>query len=192
MTSPTLLNRVRLRDAAAWQTLVDLYGPLILYWLRCTGLSHHDASDVVQEVFSSVARSIEQFDPVAPGAFRGWLWRITRNQLADHFRQRARQAEAVGGSGAWLQLLADSESLADDPDQFTDASQLTSLHQRGLLLVRSEFEDRTWQIFQQVAVNDRDTADVAEEFGISANAVRQTKSRVLRRLRQVLDAPGSR
>jgi len=77
-------------------------------------------------------------------------------------------------------------SLSDDPDEFTDRSELTALHQRGLEIVRSEFEDRTWQIFWRVAVDEVPTADVAEEFGITANSVRQNKSRVLRRLRQVL------
>jgi RNA polymerase sigma-70 factor, ECF subfamily len=185
-TSPTLLNRVRRKDAAAWQALVDLYGPLVLYWIQRPGLSQHDAADVLQEVFASVARSIDRFESKNRGSFRAWLWRITRNQLVDFFRQRARQTQAIGGSDAWLRLLSVSESLADNPDDFTEQTQLTDLHRRSMALVRSEFEQRTWQIFLRVTVDDNSTADVAEEFSITANAVRQIKSRVLRRLRQVL------
>ena len=77
-------------------------------------------------------------------------------------------------------------SLSDDPDQFTSQDQLTSLHQRGLDLVKSEFEQRTWQIFWQATIEEQPTSEVAEQFGISSNAVRQAKSRVLRRLRQIL------
>jgi len=191
LTSPTLLERIRLRDAEAWETLIDVYGPLVDYWIRRTGLSHHDSSDILQEVFSSVARSIHQFQPMARGSFRAWLWRITRNQLNDFFRSRARQAHAVGGSDAWLQLLSDSQSLADDPDQFTEPSQLTELRRRGLDHVRCQFEEKTWQVFLRVVVQEQATSDVAEEFGITSNTVRQIKSRVLRRLRQVLGEPGN-
>ena len=51
-------------------------------------------------------------------------------------------------------------------------------------LVRHEFEERTWKAFWQVTVEDRSPAEVAAAMGISANAVRQAKSRVLRRLKE--------
>ena len=51
-------------------------------------------------------------------------------------------------------------------------------------LVRDQFEERTWRAFWRVAVEDRSPSEVAEELGITANAVRQAKSRVLRRLRE--------
>ena len=57
----------------------------------------------------------------------------------------------------------------------------------ALELVRAEFEDRTWQAFWRVTVEEKTTADVAEALGISVNAVRLAKSRVLRRLRTELE-----
>lgn len=51
-------------------------------------------------------------------------------------------------------------------------------------LVRSQFEDRTWKAFWRVVIEDRSPAEVAAEMGITANAVRQAKSRVLRRLKE--------
>ena len=51
---------------------------------------------------------------------------------------------------------------------------------------RAEFEERTWQAFWRVTVEGQDTAEVAAQLGISANGVRQAKSRVLRRLREEL------
>lgn len=186
VTSTTLLERVVQRDPEAWQRLVALYGPLIFHWARRQGMSEHDAADILQDVFAAVARSIQRFEHRSPGSFRSWLWSITRNQIASWFRDRADEAPAAGGTVAWQDLANVAESLSDDPDEFTDRSELTALHQRGLEIVRSEFEDRTWQIFWRVAVDEVPTADVAEEFGITANSVRQNKSRVLRRLRQVL------
>lgn len=149
-------------------------------------MAEHDAADVLQDVFGAVARSLRRFERRREGSFRSWLWVITRNQLTDFFRRRAGEAHAVGGSDAWRQLAAIAESLSDDPDQFTAEDQLNALHRRGLEIVRSEFEERTWQIFWRATIDEVASADVAEEFGISANAVRQARSRVLRKLRQVL------
>ena len=185
-TSPTLLRQAATGDADAWERLVNLYGPLVFHWARQQGIADHDAADILQDVFASVSRSLQKFETRNAGSFRAWLWVITRNQLMDLFRRRSKEAQALGGSAAWQQLATVAESLSDDPDQFTSQDQLTSLHQRGLDLVKSEFEQRTWQIFWQATIEEQPTSEVAEQFGISSNAVRQAKSRVLRRLRQIL------
>ncbi|MHC4877273.1 MAG: RNA polymerase sigma factor [Planctomycetota bacterium] len=185
-TSPTLLQRVRGGDADAWRRFTDLYGPLVFHWCRRQGVGEHDAADLTQDVFASVARAVRNFEQRASGRFRGWLWTITRNRLCDFFRRRAVDAGAAGGTGAWHQLAAVAESLSDDPDEYTDTAQLNALHRRGIELVRCQFEERTWQLFWQTVVEERPTSEVAGEFEISANAVRQARSRVLRRLRQEL------
>jgi RNA polymerase sigma-70 factor (ECF subfamily) len=55
---------------------------------------------------------------------------------------------------------------------------------RLLEVVRPEFEPATWQAFRLLMLVGKPTAAVAEELGLSANAVRIAKSRVLRRLRE--------
>ncbi len=57
----------------------------------------------------------------------------------------------------------------------------------GLELVRAEFEPRTWEAFRRVAIERQPPVRVANELGMSIQAVYQAKSRVLRRLRQDLD-----
>ena len=185
-TSTTLLAKIAAKDPAAWQMLVALYGPLVLYWIRRQGLSEHDAADVLQDVFTGVASSIDRFRHEAGSSFRAWLWVITRNHLARFFRRRAENVQAEGGTEAWLRLAELAQALSDDPDEHTERPVMNELYRRGLNLVRSEFEDRSWQIFWRAAVDQVATSDIAAEFGITANSVRQTKSRILRRLRQVL------
>jgi RNA polymerase sigma-70 factor (ECF subfamily) len=53
-----------------------------------------------------------------------------------------------------------------------------------LEFIRSEFEPRTWQMFWRSVVDGVATATVGAELGVSAAAVRQARSRVLRRLRE--------
>jgi RNA polymerase sigma-70 factor (ECF subfamily) len=145
-----------------------------------------DAADVVQEVFSAVAASVADFrGQRRQGSFRAWLRSITRNKIHDHFRRGRGRPEARGGTSAQRQLLQmpqPPDPLAEaDPPEVEDA-----LWRRELELVRAEFEDRSWRAFWRVAVDGQSPAEVADELGMTLDAVYQVKSRVLRRLRQEL------
>ena len=54
---------------------------------------------------------------------------------------------------------------------------------RALEAIAADFEERTWQMFWLTAVDGREPADVAVQFGVTPVAVRKAKSRVLQRLR---------
>jgi RNA polymerase sigma-70 factor (ECF subfamily) len=178
--SSSLLSWVRARDPNAWERLSSLYGPLVYSWARRQGLQDADAADVVQDVFATVAARIDDFRRDAPGAtFRGWLWVIARNKLGDHFRRAARP-QAAGGTEAqerFQQVCAPSADSVELP---------SSLVQAALQILRTEFEDRTWQAFWRSAVDGHATADIAHDLGMTPRAVRQAKHRVLRRLRAEL------
>jgi RNA polymerase sigma-70 factor (ECF subfamily) len=184
--SSTLLERVKARRPEAWERLVDLYGPVVYRWCRQSGVRREDAADVVQEVFSSVAAHAANFRRDSPSdSFTAWLATITRNKIRDHFRRRHGQPEARGGTDAQEQFLQIAElSELSQPSSRARAEGLLS--RRALDLVRAEFENRTWEAFWRTAVAGQRPADVAEDLGISVNAVYKAKSRVLRRLRREL------
>ena len=188
-TSLTLLGRLRENEPDAWSRLVFLYGPLVQAWATRRGVVGADAEDVSQEVFRAVAGGLAGFRRDRPAdTFRGWLFGVTRHALLRHFHSVGHQPRAVGGTDFRLRIdalpdPADEQDSADEPDSPTDS---VALHRRGLELVRGEFEPRTWEMFWQHVVGGRTPADVATDTGVSAAAVRQAKSRVLRRLRQEL------
>lgn len=186
-TRSSLLQRAAQRDAQAWRELVDLYGPLVAHWCRRCSLDVHSAADCVQDVFASVAVALEQYSPQRKsGSFRAWLWTITRNKLRDHFRRSERSAAATGGSTAMglMQQVIDPTTVPDDEP--TGDLQLQQLTSRALSQVQSEFEPRTWQAFWRSVVDGIATGEVARELEMSEAAVRQSRSRILRRLRQQL------
>lgn len=186
-TSASLIERVRMRDQAAWRRMVRLYGPLVHFWCRQSQLQEADLADVFQEVFRSVAAAIGKFGHGGDGqTFRGWLRTITRNKLRDHFRQRGRHPVAAGGSTAharWQQFV-DSED--DDQSPATLDHERALLVQRALGLLRTDFEERTWRAFWRTAVDGQSPADVGVELEMTSAAVRKAKSRVLQRLREEL------
>lgn len=185
-TSLTLLQRARANDPGAWENLVALYSPLVRYWCCSAKLQPADIDDAVQEVFLNTATSLQSFRRDRPGdSFRGWLRIITRNSLVSLLRRQARQPSGAGGTEAQqkLQDLADPQIELPDEDE---APQLQSLYRRALELVRSEFQESTWQMFWLSVVEDRPVAEVAERFGISINAVYKSKSRILHRLKEVV------
>jgi RNA polymerase sigma-70 factor, ECF subfamily len=185
-TSLTLLDRARANEADAWARLVMLYAPLVRHWCIAGGLQPNDVDDVVQEVCRAAFSGLAGFRRDRPGdTFRGWLRTITRTALALHFRKLARVPLGGGGSAAFVRLQEVADPAPDLPDE-DSPDETRGLHRRALELVRSEFEDRTWQMFWLTTVEDREPADVAARFGVTPVAVRKAKSRVLRRLREEL------
>ena len=147
VTSLTLLSRLRADDSAAWQRLVEVYGPFLLGRLRRCGLSESDAEDVLQDVFATVARTIGDFRRDQPGdSFLHWLQTITSSRLLDFLRRQKRSVLAAGGSSMHQQLEQIADPLASE-DWSTDLHAQQSMLARSLQLLKTEFQENTWRSF---------------------------------------------
>jgi RNA polymerase sigma-70 factor, ECF subfamily len=183
-TSVSLLDRLKLArpDASDWGRLQGIYLPLIRRWLaRVPGLGD-EADDLAQDVFLVVVRELPRFERRREGSFRAWLRKMTVNKALSHWRRRRRRL-AVGldpAAGFLDRLEAPNSELAREWDQDHDRQ----VFDRLLAIVQPDFHPTTWAAFQRVAVDGLPAARVAEELGLSENAVLQAKSRILKRLRQ--------
>jgi RNA polymerase sigma-70 factor (ECF subfamily) len=193
-TSHSLINRVALRDEMAWRQFAELYTPLVYRWARQCGVQTSDAADLVQEVFTAVARNIDRFRHDRPDStLRGWLWTITRNQVRLFYRRGKVRPTAIGGSDAhhfFHQHPAQDSSWSDLVEQAEEPAGFdshTSLVHRAVQVIRGDFQPHTWQVFWSVVVEGRSLGEVAEQFGLTLNAARQAKFRVLCRLQNELD-----
>jgi RNA polymerase sigma-70 factor (ECF subfamily) len=186
-TSLTLLERAKAHDSEAWRRLVRIYGPFVYSWARHAGLQESDATDVAQEVLSTVVVRIPDFQREDSGdTFRGWLWGITRNKLLEFYRRQQKNPRAIGGSEAGLKLDLLEALPAGDSGELNLDQVKTALVQQARDLIRSDFDEKTWRAFWRMAVDGRKATEVAQELSMSADAVRQAKCRVLRRLRHEL------
>jgi RNA polymerase sigma-70 factor (ECF subfamily) len=185
-TSSSLLNRVLdTSDDAAWTRLVEMYTPLVQWWARRLGVPLADSLDLVQEVFQGAAVGLKEFRGKREGnSFRGWLRAITRNKVADYYRRRGGQPEAVGGTDFQMRLAQFADSDEATSVSGTEQSDRHFALRQLLNQIVRDFQPRTWQAFWRTAIERQSAVDVAGDLGMTANAVRQARFRVLRRLRQ--------
>ena len=180
--SSTLLERLKARRPEAWERLVDLYGPVVYRWCRWSGVWAGDVPDVVQDVFAAVATYIADFHRQRPGdSFTGWVRTITRSKVYDHFRKQHGHPPAQGGTDAQEAMVTIRNPPASSVDIPPGANAAILPH--ALELVRAEFENRTWEAFCRAVIEGQLPAHIAEDLGMSVQAVYKAKSRVLRRLR---------
>jgi RNA polymerase sigma-70 factor (ECF subfamily) len=169
----------------AWSQLVSKYYPMVYLWCRRVGLQPADAADVAQDVFRGVFQGLPNFKRESENAtFRGWVRRITQRRIFDFRKWRAREGAGKGGSVAQAQLQELVAPLTNESSR-SKPPNLTALQR--VREIQGEFEPHTWQAFIRTAVDGCAASEVAEELGISVNAVYLAKSRVLRRLRTLMN-----
>lgn len=81
-----LVRRCVSGDAAAWQDIVQQYHRRIYNICYRFSGSADDASDLAQEVFIKMYRTLSTFD-TSRASFMTWVTTVTRNLLVDHFRK---------------------------------------------------------------------------------------------------------
>jgi RNA polymerase sigma-70 factor (ECF subfamily) len=181
-TSSTLLVRVKAGDQEAWRRFVYLYGPLVYRWCKRSGLQDADADDVRQDVFRTLAGSIDGFRHDRKGdSLRGWLWTVTRTRVLDLLRRRGAADRPVGGSDALAALHTIPDPLVDA--ESTEEDQNVLVH-RAVEMVLDGCKAETRQAFLRVVAGGESPAEVARDLGMTANAVYLAKSHTLRRLRE--------
>jgi RNA polymerase sigma-70 factor (ECF subfamily) len=140
--------------------------------------------DLVQEILAVLVRELPQFQHEGRrGAFRSWLRMITVNRFRSFFHARRTRPLATGDS-AFEKILDQLADPASALSQRWDDEHDRHVLRRLLELIEPEFEPATWRAFQLLVLQGKRTAEVAAELGMSPNAVRISKSRVQRRLRQ--------
>ena len=183
-TSLGLLDRLKVAtpDADEWRKVHDIYSPLIRSWLsRIPGVGD-EANDLSQEVLLVLFRELPSFDRRRDGAFRAWLRQIAVNRL--HTFCKDRQRRPVAGIQDADRLLSHLEDANGDLAREWDRDHDRHVFDKLLAVVRPDFEDTTWRAFTRFAMDGLSAAAVAEELGMTDNAVLQAKFRVLKRLRE--------
>jgi RNA polymerase sigma-70 factor (ECF subfamily) len=164
--------------------LVALYTPLIQHWLGRYWLQSSDTDDLTQEVLTTVVRELPHFrHDLRQGAFRRWLRTVAVNRLRNFWRDRRARPRTLG-DGAFEAVLAQLEDPESELSRLWDEEHDRHVVRRLVQLIEPEFEPTTWQAFRALVLEGKKTHEAAAELGVSVNAVRIAKARVLKRFRQ--------
>jgi RNA polymerase sigma-70 factor (ECF subfamily) len=183
-TRASLLLRLRdPHDEDAWRQFVELYAPLVYGYARNQGLQNADAADLSQEVLRAVVGAIGRldYDPQR-GAFRNWLFTVVRRKLANWRRSQQNRPGAAGPDAL-------EQYTAPDPAQAEwDVEWERRVFAWACEQVRGDVRDVTWQAFWRTAVDGRPAPQVADELGLTLTRVYNARSRVLARLKKVIQS----
>ncbi len=186
VTSTTLLEG--LRDGGntiAWRRFIDRYQPMVVSYARKQGLSDCDAEDIGQETMMAFIKSYGKggYDP-NKGRLRNWLFRIAHHKVVDVIRRRVRE-NVVSPRSAGTSILQTIPSR-DSAQKKWDREWEHFVLRACLEEVAKQVQQKTYQAFELVVLQQWPVDEVAEHLGMSENAVYIAKNRVVSHARKFL------
>lgn len=182
-TSHSLIERVNdPANGAAWAEFLGIYQPVVYRMARRRGLQDADALDVVQQVFASIARSIDTWKGgEGRPPFRSWLTTVARNAITNALTRRPRDRAA--GSTSVVQQLNAVSAPEETASEIIREARREMIHWAARQ-IRSEFTEQTWDIFWKTSIDGVAVAEVAASTGRSVGAIYVARHRVLTRLKE--------
>jgi RNA polymerase sigma-70 factor (ECF subfamily) len=186
-TRQSLIDRVRnARDDAAWREFVSIYEPLVYRVARRQGLQDADAQEITQEVLIAVAGAIDRWQPTREqGAFRAWLFRITRNLTLNLLVKQQRQVRGTGDT-AWLRRLDEIPEPSAEESAVFQEEYRRQLFRQAAQQVKPAVEEKTWQAFWSTCIEGHSIQSIARQLQMSVGSVYAARSRVTARLNAAL------
>lgn len=187
-THQSLLIRLRdQRNQQAWTEFLEIYEPLIARLVQRRGIQPADVGEVTQEVLLAVASSIHRWESNPErGSFRGWLATIARNLVVNFLIRQSRHPRGSGDT-EFRRWLEDQPAPDGEISSLFDLERKRQTFRWASTRIQPEFKETTWQAFWMTAVEERDVSDVAAELGVTAGVVYVSRSRVMKRLREIVE-----
>ena len=186
-TSTTLLEALREpADTVAWSRFDARYRPVLLEFARRLGLSEHDAEDVTQKATVTFCKAHREGRYERTGRLRNWLLSVVRNEIRHFFEQQRRQPLKIAGCADPSEMLAVLEA-SPSLSRIWEREWEKHVVEQCLDRLDRQFSTRDVRIFRMLALRGESTDAVAGEVGLSCEAVRQVKHRVLNYMRSIRD-----
>jgi RNA polymerase sigma-70 factor (ECF subfamily) len=172
-TSTSLLFRLSKDDAEAWERFDSFYLPLVRRW--CHRLQSADREEIAQQTAERVRGAIARFDRRRHGSFRAWLRTIVENLLKDFYRHSA-NAEPTMTDAMFADVTQPTETELDEEKRLQ--------YQRAVGIMRRDFCEKWVRCFEGIVIYDLSARELADELGMTIDAVRTAKFKILKRLKE--------
>ncbi len=178
------------KDQGAWEAFSHRYGTLIRNFAGWCGLSPPDCDDVVQDVYLGLIRVLPEFHyDRNKGRFRAYLKTAVVHAASalrkkhagaplslDRVAPPAASSTSTDGTG-----VAESEL-----DRAWEKEWREHHVRRAMERVQSMFNGKDLAAFERSVVQGQSGAVVARELDLSREQVYQAKSRVMKRVRELV------
>ena len=180
-----LLDDLRTGRAGAYEKLVRSYGGRLLAVARRLLTSEEDARDAVQEAFLNAFKNIHRFEGQA--LLSTWLHRIVVNVSLMKLRSRKRKPEE--SLDHLLPAFRDDGHFAERFDSGSEPADERLAREEEQTAVRAAIDDLPEHYRTILLLRDIEgigTQEVAEQLGITPNAVKLRLHRARQALRTLL------
>jgi RNA polymerase sigma-70 factor (ECF subfamily) len=165
------MERVRLRDAAAFEAVYDRHHRLV-YAIAMRMLGQISAAeDVMQAVFLKIWSAPQSFER---GNFAAWIGRMTRNKCLDVLREKRRHPAD--------ELVQDSPS-----DQTVDSTAFAHLDAAAMQAALAQLSAEQRKLIDLAYFAGMSHQRIADKTGVPLGTVKTRIRTGLQRLRQLLD-----
>ncbi len=114
-----------LKNPEIYALLVERYEKKLLrYIMRILSGTKEDAEDILQDVFLSAYKNLNDFDQDLK--FSSWIYRIAHNKVISHFRKVTARPKTMTyeGDSQLLNILASEEDIAKSMEKRHDAAEV--------------------------------------------------------------------
>ena len=164
-------------DRTAFSELAGHYAPRLKAWLMHRGEEGATAEDIVQDVFVSVWRKADQYNP-RKASFSTWVFQITRNRWFDHKRKHSR-LEATAPE--------DLSILADEPVEPAYSRMERSEAARAVRLAMSTLPPEQKQMLYLAFFEGLSHSAIAARTGVAIGTVKSRIRAPMKKLRGMLE-----
>lgn len=169
-------------NEAAWQRFFDLYAGFVFSIARSKGLNDTDADDIVQMVFSDLARNLPSFKyDREKGRFRSYLAALVKWRVIDRLKAVRRDADLKADFMEEAKFAATTED-----EDFEEREWQSAAMEETLRRIKPEVRPEHYAAFVASAVEGQDTDVVTKLYGISRDSLYQIRKRLTVKLREKL------
>ena len=182
MRSSVIRAVANTENETAWQRLFDLYAGFIFSIARSKGLKPEDTDDIVQIVFTDLARNLPTFQyDHAKGKFRSYLTGLVHWRVLDKLKAGKRDADLK--ASFWEEMEAAAAAVDDD---FSEREWQTAALEEALRRIKPDVRPEHYAAFVASMVEGQDTESVMRLYGISRDNLYQIRKRLTEKLRETV------
>ena len=152
-----LVNRLLLKEEAAWKELFGAYSGSLSYVCSRYIIGKDDVHDVLQNSFIKMFRSIDSFEYRGKGSLKAWLTRIVVNESLKHIRQYSD-----------FKIVVNDFEIPDVTDE--EEPNLEEIPQEIIMEMIRSLPEGYRTVFNLYVFENKSHKQIAELLGIAENS----------------------